>query len=173
MNKLMLFIFVCLLAGMFNSPAFALRSDKDQPTTVDADRVDVDDKKGLSTFTGNVVVKRGSIRIDADKVVIYRDAKRGLDRVHATGNRAKYRQRPENKPEDIVAEAKSITYDANKATVLLNKQAIVYQGKDTFRGDRIIYDIKKDQVLAKSGAVPAVPGEKRERVRITIQPKKK
>lgn len=176
----MLFLLVFMLAGTFNQPAFALRSDKDQPTTVDADRVDVDDKKGISTFTGNVVVTRGSIRIKADKVVINRDAERGLDRVVATGNLAEYRQRPENKPVDIVANAKTITYDANKGTVLLNKQALVYQGKDTFSGDRIIYDINKDLVLAKSGDKPATTDKsgqrvhiKKERVRITIQPKKK
>jgi lipopolysaccharide export system protein LptA len=158
---------------MFGQPVYALRSDKEKPTTIDADRVDVDDKKGISTFTGNVVMTRGSIKMTADKIIVYRDPQRGVDRVHATGKLARYRQRPDKKPKDVIAEAESIVYDANKSVVVLNRRAQVYQGKDRFSGDRIVYDIKEDKVQAKSAPASEKGGKKKQRVRITLQPKKK
>jgi len=159
-------------------PATALKTDRDQPTTIDADRVDVNDKKGISTFSGNVVMTRGSIKMTADKITVYRDKEKGLDSVRATGNPAKYKQRPDSKQGDVTAQAKVIVYDATKATVILNKSAKVDQEGNTFTGETITYDINKDQVLANSsrtatGSGETGSGKPKQRVRITLQPEKK
>lgn len=171
---------ICLLTLLMLTalPATALKTDREQPTTIDADRVDVNDKQGVSTFSGNVVMTRGSIKMVADKITVYRDKEKGLDKVHAVGKPAKYSQRPEAKNSDVVAEANAIVYDAVKGTVLLNQVAKVHQEGNTFTGDSIVYDIKKDQVQAKSSQAgssntESSPDKTRQRVRITLQPDKK
>lgn len=38
---------------------------------IDAQNFQADDKKGISTFTGNVKIKMGEDRLNADKVDVY------------------------------------------------------------------------------------------------------
>ena len=149
------------------SGAFALSTDRDQPTQIEADRVDVDDKKGISTFRGNVKLTRGSILMTADKVKVYRDKNKDVDKILAWGNPVRYKQRPDKRKEDVIAQAKKVEYNAVKGKLILQDSARIRQGKDIFTGSRIVYDINRDVVRASKA-----PAGK-ERVQITIQPKKK
>ncbi len=168
-SRLWLFFLISPLV-LWVGTAHALSSDKNQPTRIVADRVDVDDQKGISIFRGNVRLTRGSIRMTADIVTVYRDNKQDLDKVIAKGNPVSYRQTPDGKKEDVVAQARNVEYHAAKDRVILLQNAKVWQGKDTFTGNRIVYDIQRDIVHATK-APTATKGDKG-RVEITIQPKK-
>lgn len=161
-----------VMPTMLHHPvALALSTDKDQPMNIQADRVDIDDEKGTSIFRGKVIITRGSIRITGDKVTVYRDKEKNLDKVHAVGKPAHFQQRPDNKPDDVIAEALDLRYNAVTETLDLKKQAKAIQGGNVTTGDHIIYKSKTDTVIAKSA-----PGKKNNdggRVNITIQPKKK
>jgi lipopolysaccharide export system protein LptA len=41
----------------------ALSSDREQPINLEADAADIDDLKGISIYTGNVVLTQGSMVI--------------------------------------------------------------------------------------------------------------
>jgi lipopolysaccharide export system protein LptA len=155
---------VLVLCLIISTSAWSLSSDKDKPMEIEADRVDVDEQTGVSTFTGNVIIVRGSLRLTGSKVVVH-EKDSGLTRVIATGNLARFKQRPDGKKEDVIAEAKQIDYDAKKNILTLINTATIHQGKDTFSGNKIVYDANKDIIVASKS-----PGGK-QRVKITIQPK--
>jgi lipopolysaccharide export system protein LptA len=161
------FLLACLLLPL---QSLALSTDKDQPMNIEADRVDIDDEKGVSTFRGNVVITRGSMLIKGDVVVVYRDKAKNLDKVHSTGNLAHFQQRPDNKPDDVIAEGQELFYDAVKEVLNIRRQGKVVQGGDTFRGEHIVYDSKRDKVEARGNKNG---NGKKGRVQMTLQPSKK
>lgn len=161
------FLLACLLLPL---QAAALNTDKDKPMNIEADRVDIDDEKGISTFRGNVVMTRGSVIIKGDMVEVYRNKAKELDKVHSTGNLAHFQQRPEGKPDDVIAEGQELFYDAVKEILIIRRQGKVIQGGDIFRGEHIVYDSKRDLVEARGSKGG---NGKKGRVQMTLQPSKK
>ena len=166
MTKHLSTVFACCLLLLAGS-AHALKSDRDKPMDIAADRVDVDDNKGISTFRGNVQVTRGSLRMAGDVIVITRDQNGELQTMVATGNPAMYRQRPDNKPNDVIAHANQINYNAKTDIVTLKEQARVDQGNDSFSGESLVYNANLDKVTGQGGS----GGENNGRVRVRLQPK--
>lgn len=157
-------LLLCLGCISLPNLAPALSSDRNQPMNIEADRADIDDKSGISVYRGNVNITQGTTRLTADELTV--TTKDGdIIKSIAVGQPATYRHRPDNKPDDVEAEALRIEYYADQQKVILLKNARVQQAGDTFRSDRIHYDIAQDKVNAGDGS----PGD---RVRITIQPKK-
>lgn len=154
---------LCLLCAGLSGQAIALSSDRDQPMYVEADRADIDEKRGVSVYRGNVKITQGTLVLTAAELTVH--SKDGdVVKAIAVGQPATYRQRPDGKEQDIEAEALRMEYFATEEKIILIDKAEVRQAGDTFRSDRINYDIAKDVVNAGAGS----PGD---RVRITIQPK--
>ena len=160
----------------FSSTVMALTSDRNQPIELEADSADIDDLKGISIYTGNVILTQGSMVIKAYRLTLYNDKNRELEKAVAIGNDNKlatFKQRPEGKNEDLKARASTMIYFLKKDKIHLLKKAHVRQGGDTFSGDKIIYDTKKETVIAssqkdKDGKIIQTGN----RVRVTIKPKK-
>jgi len=166
------FIFAFLLIPL---NASALTNDRDQPITLEADSADIDDKKGISIYTGNVVLTQGSMVIKSNKLTIFTDKEKELDKAIADGNKtqfATFKQRPEGKTSDFRAKAMSMTYYLKKDTIHLVKQAQVWQDGDTFSGNKIIYDTKNETVMASSKKNKDGQPSSSGRVKVTIQPRK-
>jgi len=164
-----------VLAGI-NLPmtAHALSTDSDQPMKIAADRVDIDDEKGTSTFKGNVLITRGSIRIVGDSIVVYRDKEKNLDKMHSTGRPAHFEQTPDGKKDPVIAEANELFYDATKELLIMRGKAKIIQSGNVFTGNSIIYDSKRDKITAKRDpAAKKSNGKDGGRIQITIQPKQK
>lgn len=160
--------FIALLlmscASILPGIAAALSSDREQPMYVEADRADIDDKRGISVYRGNVKINQGTLQLTADELTVHTNDG-DITQAIAIGKPATYRQRPDNKPQDVEAESLRMEYYAVEQKIILLQKAEVRQAGDTFRSERIHYDIAQDKVNAGDGA----PGD---RVRITIQPKK-
>lgn len=154
---------LALLCAGLSGQAAALSSDRDQPMYVEADRADIDEQRGISVYRGNVKITQGTLQLTAAELTVH--SKGGdITKAIAVGQPATYRQRPDGKAQDVEAEALRMEYFAADQKIILIDKAEVRQGGDTFRSDRINYDIAKDVVNAGAGS----PGD---RVRITIQPK--
>ena len=121
------------------SQAWALRSDRQQPIDIKADRVEVDQKQQVSHYIGNVRLEQGSLKITADDVVVYLVDNK-LHKIVITGNPARFEQQPENNREVVTSQANSMEYYAGKEQLLLKHNAEVNQGGNHFRGDFIEYD---------------------------------
>jgi lipopolysaccharide export system protein LptA len=52
-----------------SASAFALPSDRNQPISLVADRATYNDKTGITTYTGNVVIEQGTMKLQADSIV--------------------------------------------------------------------------------------------------------
>lgn len=144
----------------------ALESDKDQPIDVEADGVDMNDSKGISIYKGNVVLTQGSIVIKADKVTVTEKSD-GANEVVAEGRPVTFRQETEGDKGTIKGRANKTEYHANGEIIKMIGDAVLTQGKDTFKSDRITYD--RAQAVIKAGA--SAKGQ--QRVKVTIGSKKK
>jgi len=157
---------IYLIGMLLSFPLFALESDPDQPIYIDSNSASYDDAKQVSIYTGNVIATQGSIRINADRLVIY--LKNGdVSKLVSTGNPAHFKQSPGKGKEDIKAQSLIGEYYPERAELVLKKKAKVTQGTNTYTSELIRYDSRRAIVRA---------GEKSsdsKRVRVILQPKKK
>jgi len=142
------------------------QQDAQKPITIEADKAKIDEKQGLSTYTGHVVLKQGGIRINGDQLMVY-SHKGALEKLVATGQPVVYFQKGETDATDITGQAERMEYYASKNELILLESAKLSQGPNQFSGNRITYDTQRKVVSA------TVSETGKERVQVTIQPKKK
>jgi len=146
--QLILLPFVALT---FSFNAHALSTDRDQPANIEADDIEFDFRKGIRTYIKNVLIVQGTLRIKADKLITnYENG--DLSLATATGSLAKFKQRPDDKPDDVEGSAKKIVVDQKKNILTLYGQASLTQGFDTARGETIIYNMSTDTLKVLGGA---------------------
>ena len=148
----------------------------EEPSTqILSDTLHYDDVKRESTFTGNVVMTRGLMTLNSDKLTLHEDAQGfqfGVATV-APGKRVFIRQdRPENF-EVLEGVGQVAEYNGKDETVDLIGQAVVTRficGKqfDNVSGQRVRYNQKTDTYEAFSGPDSVNPGG---RVRSVAQPR--
>ena len=146
-------------------PAWALSSDREHPMHIESDQAELDEQKGVSIYIGNVRVTQGTLVLTGDHMTVYQDGEQ-LQRILLLGKPATYRQRPDGKQEDMRAEAKRMEYFADPEQVILLDEAVAWQGDNSFRSDRIVYQVTQDRVEAGE------PGGG-QRVHIILQPRPK
>ena len=165
-----------LLTGLivFNQ-SVALTTDQDQPIEIEADTAELDDQKGVTTYTGNVIVVQGSIRMTGEKMTVYYTKDNDLDTVIMEGHPATYRQLPDNSEVYDEAEALRMEYYGLKNLIVLLDNAVVKQESLRFSGSRIEYDTERSQIRARGQAESDADKSSGSggRVKITIKPKKK
>jgi lipopolysaccharide export system protein LptA len=154
-------LFLSMLA--LPAAAWALSSDKDQPMLIEADHAELDDNRGVSIYSGNVKVTQGTLSLTGETMTVY-SKNDDVEQVIMEGEPATYRQRPDDKDEDVRAKALRMEYFTDPEHIILLKQAEVWQEGDVLRSERVEYDVVNDQVKAGTSAPD-------ERVRITIQPR--
>lgn len=143
--------------------AAALESDRGQPIQIEADRVEIDERQGTSTYTGDVQMRQGTLRLSAARVVVHRGGE-ALRHVVAYGDPATFRQQPEGADYLVRGQARELRYDAQAGEVQLTGQAHIWQGRDEFSGARVVYELERERVRAEGG-------EQNGRVRAVIHPK--
>lgn len=132
------------------SQSWALRSDREQPIDIRADRVEINEKEEVSQYIGNVNLKQGTLNIKADKITVYLDNGK-LTRIVIKGNPATFKQKPEDNKDVVTSKARHMEYFASKEHLVLKDNAQVIQGANRFQGDFIEYDTLNSTVKAKKG----------------------
>jgi lipopolysaccharide export system protein LptA len=150
---------------------FGEKADRDKPTQVEANRMSADDARRLNIFEGDVVVTKGTIRLDADRLVVRQDAE-GFQFATATGRPARFRQRQDPKPGEkegvwMDGEALRIELDDRNQKIELFERARVSRGCDEVAGDYIFVDQRSDFYEVKGGKDGGAKG----RVKALLQPK--
>jgi lipopolysaccharide export system protein LptA len=163
-NRPLALTLALLALGTLAAPLPALEGDQDQPVFLESDSAELDDQSAKSVYRGNVVVTQGSIEIRADEVEIHHHPDRRPRLIIATGNPATYRQTVEGEGKEMQAEALRMEFETDRDEIVLIGEAVVFQGEDQLRSDRIVYD--RATALVKAGA----SAQGRERVRIQINP---
>lgn len=159
-----------LVSLIFSGIATALPDDRNQPVEIQANQAERDAKSGVTTYTGNVDVRQGSIHIAADSVVL--DTRNNeLSQIRATGKPASYSQQLSG-PNDIVeAKASTIHFDVAKDVITLQGNGSIKQQGSSIRGEYIEYDIKSERVKAK--AAEAGSRDNSKRITVVIPPSAK
>ena len=141
--------FICIFSLLvFSLPSWALRSDREQPINIKADRVEVNEKTEISHYQGNVYLKQGTLVIRADSVLVY--LKKGkLTKIIIDGKPATFEQKPEDNKDIVQSSANHMEYYATKQILVLKQDARVIQGPNNFSGDFIEYDTLNSTVKAK------------------------
>lgn len=172
-----LFIIISLLVLLTAQPVYAERADRNKPIHLEADRATVEDvnrKEGtrISTFTGNVVLTQGTLRILADKLVMKEDAQ-GFRHAIATGNLVSFRQKRDGMNEYVEGWSEQADYDSKTDKIELFRKARLKRGFDEVQGDYISYNMSTEFFQVNSSKERGVESGSDKRVRITIQPKNK
>ncbi len=156
----LVFFMLLLIAG----PAWALSTDREQPTNIKSDHLDMDEIKGVSIYRGNVVLTQGSARLNADELRVYNNAQRELSHVEATGKPAKFRQLMDGTHEEVTGEALEIIYRVAEEYILFKGRAYFWKCGDEFSGNKVEY-------FAPQALVKASQSEQGdERVNVTLLP---
>ena len=164
---------ICLFASAawFASPSsWALNSDRQQPLEIAADSAELNEGEGFSIYSGNVIITRGTMQIEASSVkVTFNDD--GIQTMLATegpyDGLAYMRQQSEptgdGQSDTMEAWGKSIDYQVNAEYLTLLGNAKLIQRGNQFSGHEILFDIPRDNVKAT--------GAKDKRVKMIFLPK--
>ena len=145
----LLSIMAFVLAMIFSAASIALESDRNQPADIEADDTTIDFRTGKRTFIGNVIVIQGSLRIKADKVIAnYKEGQ--IINATAWGKVARFKSRPDGKPDDVEGSAEKIFVNQQNNTLTLTGKARLKQGYNTADGEVIVYNMANDTLKIKS-----------------------
>lgn len=133
-----------------STSAFALKDDTNQPINITSAQQSLDMTGNVVTFTGDVIVKQGTIDIRADKVVVTRpESEKGKEVVEAFGNPVKFYQLQDNgKP--VKGHGQKLRYELENDFVDLTGNAYLEQLDSNVQGDRITYKVKEQKMEAFS-----------------------
>ena len=170
---------ILLLGVVAASGAQAEKADATKPTNIEANQMAYDDVKQINTFTGDVVLVRGTLTLKAERMVVTQDpAGYQYATLYAKrGEKASFRQKRDGGTDLWIdgEAADRIEYDTKTevAKFYLNARVRLLDGPkptDEVEGDFISYDSKQEFYSVNntpSGASKAGGG----RIRAIIQPR--
>ncbi|MCX7960803.1 MAG: lipopolysaccharide transport periplasmic protein LptA [Burkholderiales bacterium] len=152
----------------------AERADRDKPTHIEAARMSADEARRMSVFEGNVVLTKGTIRVQADRIVVRQDAD-GYQYATATGNPVRFRQKsdPRGDREGVWTEGEAlrVEIDDRRQMIELFERARVRRDQDEVQGEYIALDQRTE--FFSASAAKGAAGRPEGRVRAVIQPRQK
>lgn len=137
-------------------PALALKSDTDAPINIESASQSLDMQDNTITFTGNVVIKQGSIDIRADRVEVHRpNGQQGAEIIKAFGKPVRFLQQQENgKP--VKGHSRELTYELKSRQLTLTGNAFLEQLDSNVQSHQIVYLTQEQRMDASGGRVITV-----------------
>ena len=171
-------VFNVVILGALSSTAmsaFALPTDRNQPISLVADRATYNDKTGYTTYTGNVVIEQGSMKLQADSVTAQLNKSRQINTITANGHPARFQQKMDVNKGLAHGEGQKIVYNAETGIITLSGNAYVNQDGASLRGAILRYSMNKGDIEAigsSSGGAATSTGasQNKGRVQIVIPP---
>lgn len=164
LSKLYLLLFAAI--GCFNV-AEALPTDAEQDLLLESQTLEYNEPTGTITYSGDVLMQQGSMKIAAERVVIHGNAEHAT-KVVATGKPAHFQQTPKPGDQPVQARANELEYMVSTKSLLLKGDAALNQDGTSLSGNRIEYDVQRSVVKASS---LQDSGNSRQRVKMIIPPK--
>jgi len=177
-RSLSTFLLPCLLLAGVYGLARAEKADSTKPTNIEADQMVYDDVHQVKTFTGNVVMTRGTLIVKAGRVVLTTDPYGYENAVlyAAPGALATFRQKRDGGPDLwIEGRAERIEYaEQTEISKLFNRAHIQRMDgpriTDEVSGEYISYDSRSEfYTVHNTDSGQSKPGAGR--VTAVIQPK--
>lgn len=113
-----------------------LRTDTSQPVQVDADQLSVSQTDGSATFSGNVVVTQGNMRLQAAKVTIrYSADRKAIESLIAEGGVTLAAGTD-------AATAETAEYLPDSGDLTLSGKVVLTQGQAAISGEKLVLSLK-------------------------------
>lgn len=143
--------------------ALALPSDQRQPINIESDRAQFDQQKGEANYSGNVVVKQGTITIEAEDLSIYTDPQTGdFKSLHAVGSPSRFSQQIDQTGRMMNANGDTLDYDVTLGELEIHDNGYLKRGEDEISADFIQYFLDDSTFQAENRGSG--------RVNMTLQP---
>ena len=171
------------------SLATSYSANADKPINIEADALEVDDKKKVATFKGNVTASQGDFNIRAKEIqVIYsaaakKDPAAGAPASSALpgGGNADIQQIDAKGKVLVTTKDNQTTtsdwaiFEVKKQLVTIGGNVVVSQGTDTIKGTKLVIDLTTgvSQFSTASNDTDAAPGGKPGRIQLLVTPKNK
>ena len=126
----------------------------------------------MAVYRGDVVITQGTMKITGDTVTITQDSNGDVEVFTSIGKPAYYEQKPAVDKEIVKAYGLTIQYFAANERIVLLDQAKVVQEGNTFEGEKIVYDTRR-QIVNAGRATNTDVSTPRPRVDMVIQPRKR
>jgi lipopolysaccharide export system protein LptA len=177
--KRLYFSFLLMFCMSFHFSARAEKADADKPTNVEANQMAYDDIKQINTFTGNVILTRGTLIMKAEKMVVTQSPEgyQFATLYAAPSGLATFRQKRDGGPNLWIEGQASdrIEYDGKTEIAKLFSKAKVRlldgpKTTDEVEGEFISYDSRSEFYSVNNTPTgESKPGAGR--IRATIQPR--
>ena len=126
-----------------------LKQDTSLPVEITADSLEVNQTDGQATFSGNVLVGQGDMRLSAAKIVVEYDADgKGIKTLHATGGVTIVNATD-------AAEAQEAVYTIASGNVVMTGNVLLTQGPNAISGERLVLNLR-DATGVMEGRVKTV-----------------
>jgi len=156
------------LAVLSSATAWALPSDRNQPITLVADRATFNERTGITTYTGNVIIEQGTMRLQANSIVANLNSKKEISTITANGSPAQFQQKTDPNKGLAKGQAQKIVYNAETGIITLSGGAFLQQDGASIRGNTLRYSMNKGDIEAIG--TPNNTGSSSGRVQIVIPP---
>lgn len=153
------------IALMALAPALpAADNPRSAPVNLRADRIDIDQRTGVSRYIGHVDLRQGATRITA-AVASARSRGSVLERVTAEGRPATFRDQPADDPQPVTGTAGRLDYEALTQRIHLSGDVEIHHAGDMLRAGVIDYDLaarsahaeRDDKTRVYMAVVPHAP----------------
>ena len=141
-------IFAAIAISLWSLSAIGLTNDRGETITIESNSAERDEKTGLTQYQGNVVIKQGSLIIEADQVTVYYMDNR-VSRILCLGLPASYLQQAADDGSLIISKAETIEYLLADDAINLKTSAQLSRNGTLIKGDSINYDLKNETWKAK------------------------
>ncbi|MGO3343933.1 MAG: lipopolysaccharide transport periplasmic protein LptA [Marinomonas sp.] len=153
-------LFISLFISQY---AQALPDDLTKPLSIQSDEAYLDQKTGIATYKGDVLVTQGSIEIQAQFLKVTTDPKtRKFSTLVATGSPAKFSQQIDWNGNMMISRGDHINYEVINSKLEITGHGYLTKMDDKITADYILYNIETETFSAqKKGSG---------RVSMTLQP---
>ncbi|OTG77163.1 lipopolysaccharide transport periplasmic protein LptA [Acinetobacter sp. ANC 4169] len=151
-----------------SAAAFAIPSDRNQPISLVADRATYNEKTGVTTYTGNVIIEQGTMKLQANSIVANLNSQKQISTITASGGPARFQQKTDVNKGMAKGQAQKILYNAQTGIITLSGSAWLQQDGASIRGNTLKYSMNKGDVEATG--TPNNTGSSSGRVQIVIPP---
>lgn len=160
---------ICTISMLsLSATAFALPSDRNQPISLVADKATYSEATGVTTYTGNVIIEQGTMKLQASSIVAQLNKSKQISTITATGGPAKFQQQVDSAKGVARGEAQKIVYNAETGIINLIGNAYLYQDGASIRSSTLKYSMNKGDVEASGSS--NTTGSSKGRVQIIIPP---
>lgn len=146
----------------------ALPSDRAKAISLLADRATFNEKTGITTYTGNVIIEQGTMKLQADSIVANLNKNREISTITANGKPARFQQQVSDNKGLAKGQAQKIIYNAETGILTLSGSAFLEQDGASIRGNTLRYSMNKGDIEAIG--TPNSSGSSNGRVQIVIPP---